>query len=367
LKRGGAGVSPALKPSSPKEGGRDARPTSLFKDAMSTKQKWFLLVLASLALSLAVPLALGGLSQFRLVQRLSWGALLLLTSLQVISWAFNALRIQFLLGFLGRNAGFREAALIAISAEFAGVTTPGGVGMPATYIFLFNRLGLSLGGAAGVVGISVVTDLAVYATIIPLAAGLLLLRWPATHQGLYLALVSLALMAGGAFLLWNLVRHHRRFYRFIGVHLGKVPWLVRHRWRLGRTMVDFLRAVRLLGQMSWAQRWALFLITLNFWLPRYLILFLVIDMVGQSVPTAYLLLAQVVMQLGGQALATPGGAGTVDVGYALLMRPYMSLETIAFTLLVWRTYTYYWFLIVGGPIFLYKTGKAAWELLGKGV
>ena len=304
---------------------------------MSTRKKWFLLLLASLGLSLVVPLALGGLSQFRLAQRFSWEALLLLTLLQVISWAFNALRVQFLLGFLGRNVGFGEAALTTISAEFAGATTPGGVGMPATYIFLFNRLGLSLGGAAGVVGINVVTDLAVYAVIVPLAAGLLLLQWPATHQGLSLALVSLALVAGGAFFLWNLVRHHRRFYRFIGVQLGKVPWLARRRWRLGRTMVEFLRAVRLLRQMTWPQRWALFLITLNFWLPRYLILILIIDMAGQSVPTAYLLLAQAVMHLGGQALATPGGAGTVDVGYTLFMRPYMSLETIGFTLLVWRT------------------------------
>ena len=54
---------------------------------MSTRKKWLLLLLASLGLSLVVPLALGGLSQFRLLQRLSWGAFLLLTLLQVISWA----------------------------------------------------------------------------------------------------------------------------------------------------------------------------------------------------------------------------------------------------------------------------------------
>ena len=84
-------------------------------------------------------------------------------------------------------------------------------------------------------------------------------------------------------------------------------------------------------------------------------------MVGQRVPTAYLPL----MHLGGKALATPGGAGTVDGGYILFMRPYMSLEASAFTLLVWRFFTFYWYLILGGPIFLSKVGKAAWDLLGK--
>ena len=87
-----------------------------------------------------------------------------------ISWAFNALRTQFLLAFMGQRVGFGEAALTTISAEFAGVTTPGGVGMVATYAFLFNRLGVSLGKSVGVVGLIVVTDLAIYGTILPLAA-----------------------------------------------------------------------------------------------------------------------------------------------------------------------------------------------------
>jgi len=41
----------------------------------------------------------------------------------------------------------------------------------------------------------------------------------------------------------------------------------------------------------------------------------------------------------------------------------MGLEALAFTLLVWRTYTFYWYLIIGGPIFLYETGGAAHRLL----
>ena len=47
------------------------------------------------------------------------------------------------------------------------------------------------------------------------------------------------------------------------------------------------------------------------------------------------------------------------------MSPYMGIEAIAFTLLVWRTFTFYWYLVVGGPVFIYKAGRAAWDLLGK--
>src|SRR5512143_150176 len=100
---------------------------------MAHRKKWLLLLLVSLGLSLAAPLVLGGLSQFRLLHRLTIGAVLLLTFLKIVSWAFNALRTQFLLSFAGRPVGFLNAASITISAEFAGVTTPAGVGMAATY------------------------------------------------------------------------------------------------------------------------------------------------------------------------------------------------------------------------------------------
>jgi len=301
------------------------------------------------------------------MQRLSLGAILLLISLKLISWAFNALRTQFLLGFIGREVGFREAALITIAAEFAGVTTPGAVGMAATYTFLFNRLGLSLGRAAGIMGLIVVTDLSLYGTIMPAAALLQVLQGGWSYHNLRLVGLSLTVVAGGAYCFWALVRHHRFVCGFMGRQVSRVPWLARQHWRLGRATVDFFRALRLLGRMSWPQRLALYLITLDFWLPRYLILLLVIGMVGQTVPAAYLLLIQALLHLGGQASFIPGGAGLEEGGYAALMSPFMGAGAVAFTLLVWRTFTFYWYLVVGGPIFIYKAGRATWDLLGKKV
>ncbi len=332
---------------------------------MTSKRKWLLLLLVSLALSLMVPLALGGRSQFKMLHQLSVGAVLLLILLKLISWAFNALRAQFLLGFAGREIGPLEAASITIAAEFAGVTTPGAVGMAATYVFLFHRLGLRVGRATGLVGLIMMTDLAVYGAILPGAAFVYLIKGGWSHQGLRLALLSLVLVAGGAYLFWTLVRHHRRVCSFAGHQMVKVPWLAQRRWGVGRIIVEFLHAVRLLGRMSWPQRLALFLITLDFWLPRYLILLLVIGMVQQSVPAAYLLLVQAMLHLSGQASFIPGGAGTIEAGYAGFMRPYMGAEIVAFTMIVWRFFGFYWYLVVGGPVFIYKAGRAAWDLLGK--
>ena len=66
---------------------------------------------------------------------------------------------------------------------------------------------------------------------------------------------------------------------------------------------------------------------------------------------------QAVLHLGGQASFIPGGVGVEDGGYAAFMSPFMGAEAMAFTLLVWRFFIFYWYLILGGPIFCTKSAK----------
>ncbi len=98
------------------------------------------------------PVGIGGLAPFRNLHRLSWRVAVLLALLALASGAFNAWRTRFLLISLDHRASWRQALLTTIAAEFAGVTTPGAVGMPATYTFLCHNLGLTLGEAVGMVG-----------------------------------------------------------------------------------------------------------------------------------------------------------------------------------------------------------------------
>jgi uncharacterized protein (TIRG00374 family) len=331
------------------------------------KKSWLWLLAASIGLSLAVPLALGGLGQFKLMEHLSWWAAILFALMMVVSWLFNSWRIRMLMRIGGRRMSWHEAVLTTASAEFAGVTTPGGVGMPATYIFLFHRLGFGVPEAVGLEGLIIVTDLAFYVTVMPLAALILLFEAGAKPNVLHLVAVVMVVLVGTAAVLWNLGRHYRRICICIGRQMGKVSRLARYRYRLARATVQFVRSLRLLQKMSWPQYLALSLVTLGFWLPRYLLLFLIIHLLGQAVPLSYLVLVQGALNLGSQIFLMPGGGGTVDAGYAVLLSPYLDRETLAFTLLVWRTYTFYWFLIVGGPIFLFKMGQVAHDLISQRV
>src|SRR4030042_4004707 len=183
---------------------------------MRLKKSWLWLLAASIVLSLAVPLALGGFGQFKLLDRLPWWAALLFTLLMVVSWWFNSWRIRMLMRVGGRRMSWREAVLTTASAEFAGVTTPGGVGMPATYIFLFHRLGAGVPEAVGLEGLIVVTDLVFYVTVMPLAALILLFEVGPKPDVLHLVAVVMLVLVGVAAVLWTLGRYYRQICIGIG-------------------------------------------------------------------------------------------------------------------------------------------------------
>ena len=332
---------------------------------MPLKKSWVWLLVASVCLTLVIPFIVGGLGQFKLLDRLAWWSIFLFTALVLMSWAFNAWRTQLLMQASGRRVNFWEAAWVTISAEFAGVTTPGSVGMLPTYTFLFHNLGVGVPEAVGLVGLIVVTDIAFFGTLMPLAAIFQIFEVGAKHDTLKLVTVIMTVVVGGALVFWLLGRHYRKVCIFVGHQMGKVAWLAKYRYRLARATVQFVRSLRLVELMSWPRRLALYFITVGFWLPRYLVLVLAIDLISQRVPLAYLFLVQGVLNLGGQLFILPAGGGTVDAGYAALLSPYLGRESLAFTLLTWRTFTFYWYLIVGGPIFLFKTGKAAHQILSR--
>jgi uncharacterized protein (TIRG00374 family) len=243
------------------------------------KKSWVWLLLASILLSLAVPFALGGFRQFQLLQRLSWWAAIALAMLAFISWGFNSLRIQMLMSALGQSISFRAAAFTTISAEFAGVSTPAAVGMPATYTFLFHNLGVTVGEALGLVGIIVVTDLVYFATIMGLAVLVEIFIGTGAQHSPKLAALIAVIIVGGALAFAALILNFRRVYHFVGRQMERVPWLARKRYGLARGTVRFLRAVRTPRKMSWRELAKLYLITLGFWLPRYLVLVVVVYLV----------------------------------------------------------------------------------------
>ncbi len=328
------------------------------------RKRYLLLLFISICLTLAVPALFAGAEVFGTITRLSWPIAAGLLLLVLIGWAFNTARVRYLLGRMGKPVSFCEGAIITIATEFAGASTPASSGMPATYIFLLHRVGFRLGQAMGQVAVIMVLDILFFCSAMLLAAvSMLIVRSPFGTPHMLGIVVSVMVVAVA--LLWALVRYFRPIYHALSRFMARFKWLARRRYRLARTTVEFLRALRVVGRMSLKSRVGLYLLTVGYWLPRYIVLIVAVALVSRELPIAYLFLLQGLLNLGGQMFILPSGGGGVDAAYMALMRPYLDHANIAFTLIVWRAYTFYWYLIVGGPIFLLKTGKAAKDLLSQ--
>ena len=326
------------------------------------KYSFVLLLILSLGLSLAVPVIYGGLESFHLLGRLPLWGMALLLGMVLLGWRFNAARLQILAGGLGRPLKARQALGTVVAAEFAGVATPAGSGGPPTLLFLLSQRGLSMGQSAAVLAVDTLADLVFFGTAIPLALLLYFLRSGISHP-LIFATLLLMLALSGFGLLWLLIHKHRSFLLWLGRIGRRFPWLRRFRFRIGRMVVHFRQAITFLIRMPRYRLVALYVFTASHWLLRYSVLAVLLWMLKESVPWAYLFLVQSMLLFGGQMLLLPGGGGGVEVGFGALLNGYLEPATSALTLIVWRFYTFYWYLLAGAPVFILQTGRAARRLL----
>lgn len=319
--------------------------------------------LGALSVSLAVPMLWGGvgplLAGIRTVPPELIAAAL---AMVVIGWAFNAARLRLLTANVGVAIPRRRAYALVISTEFAGAATPGGVGGPLTYLYLLRQHGLNSARAASLYAVDHIMDLAFFSTAFPLALIVFTLGGR-LGDPLWFALAILGPLTGGVLAVFALMRHYRPLMRGMGRVLRWLRVSRRRRQRFARWIIQFRHAVGLLFAMPRHRLALLYLYCAGHWLLRYSVLPLVLFGLGQTVPWSYLFLVQGALLFAGQLSMLPGGAGGVELGFAALLAAWLDPDTLALGLLLWRFVTFYWYLLLGAPVFTITTGRATRRLL----
>lgn len=313
---------------------------------------YVLLLIASILFSVVIPIKLHS-GKVLFFHDLTLPEIVVILGFLITSWINNATRLRILSRRVGQYLGFIDASLLVGAMVFASVATPWGLGMPVALTYLLEKHGLKLGRAAAVfAAISLLDSLFVTALILGTAIPLFLSGGFALASDM--AASALGMIALIVFIVFILFGWYRRLFLCIGRQLGRNRWLAKRRIRFARTVIEFIRAMRLLREMSALQRFGVFLTTVGFWLPRYAVPVFIIYAIGSRVPIPYILLVEAALDIGTLILFTPGGSGGVDAGYTVLMSPYLNAPQLAFTLLVWRSANFFWYLAVGIPIFVYE-------------
>jgi uncharacterized protein (TIRG00374 family) len=180
---------------------------------------------------------------------------------------------------------------------------------------------------------------------------------------LWFALVILGPLSGGVVIVIALMRHYRLLMRGLGRVLRWLRVSRRRRQRIARWIIQFRHAIGLLLAMPRPRLALLYLYCAGHWLLRYSILPLVLFGLGQTVPWSYLFLVQGTLLFAGHLSMLPGGAGGVEIGFAALLAAWLDPDTLALGLLLWRFVTFYWYLLLGAPVFALSTGRMTRGLL----
>ena len=320
---------------------------------------WWLLLGALLVAGL-VPLLLGGSGLFERLRTFPPGLLLAMLGMIGLGWYLNALRLRLLIG--RRVLGQRRAIGIVIATEFAICATPGGAGGPLTMMALLLRHGVAPAKGTATYAVEQLADLLFFACAL---VGVLLYAVTHSLNGYLAGLLSFsaALLVGVIVLLALLGRFHRQVFLINGWLIGKLGMKARRKRNWARKMLSFRNALVDCFRLPRTVLLTVFALTSIHWLLRYSVLFLTLQGLGSHLAWAWTFIVQLLALTAGQLSLLPGGAGGAELASAALLAPLVGKPTAAAAILIWRFVTYYFYLIVGAPLFLHLAGRPLFDRL----
>jgi uncharacterized protein (TIRG00374 family) len=322
-----------------------------------------LLVIALLA-AVLIPALLGGGETWSRLQRFPLEWLLIMFGMILLCWVLNTLRLRLLLGDQRDKVSRLKSLGVVMSAEFAYCATPGGSGGPLTIMALLARHGVRPARGSAVFAMDQLSDLLFF--LCALSAILIYALFQHLSQRLeWMLTVSAISLFGGLFSCVLMARCHRSLIRLSGRLLARFNVKEATRLRGARQLLHFLAAFTDTLKLPFQTLITVFALTCLHWVLRYSVLYLALRGLGVDLQWAWCFLIQMLSLSAGQFSLLPGGAGAAELTSAALLAPMVGKSTAAAAILIWRTVTYYFYLVVGGPVFLLMLGRPLLKKLMK--
>ncbi len=279
-------------------------------------------------------------------------------SLVVAGWILDAVRIRTLLRAIGGSLGFWSALRITLAGAFVACVTPFDTGGEPLQVYLLHRHGFGAGESTAVI--------AVKTLISSLARLFLVLMFPvwyfvgrrswdlprpvevALFIGLVLYVSILALL--GFFTLYpeSVGAVLGRFLRNRLIHRvvpAKLADALPAKVRAG--VVDFRAALNMFLRERRVDLTMTAALSLLGWAIAFFVPVLLLRGLGVDSPFAQTMGIAGVFYLAAAYAPTPGSSGAAEATVALLFAPVVPLRLLGVFVLLWRTLTYYFTLLVG--------------------
>ncbi|MFY0730461.1 lysylphosphatidylglycerol synthase transmembrane domain-containing protein [Pseudomonas sp. NFX15] len=315
-----------------------------------------LLLFVVLLAAVSIPLVLGGNEIWSRLDGFSLPWLLIMFGMILICWVVNTVRLRLLLGDQCDRVGRLKSLGVVMAAEFAYCATPGGSGGPLTVMALLARHGVRPARGSAVFAMDQLSDLLFF--LCALSGILIYALFQHLSQRIeWMLMVSATSLFGGLLTCVMVARYHRSLIRLSGRWLARLNVKPATRMRWTRKLLHFLAAFTDTLKLPLQTLIKVFALTCVHWLLRYSVLYLALRGLGAELQWAWSFLIQMLALSAGQLSLLPGGAGAAELTSAALLAPMVGKSTAAAAILIWRAVTYYFYLLVGGLVFLLMLGR----------
>ncbi|WP_433769222.1 lysylphosphatidylglycerol synthase transmembrane domain-containing protein [Pseudomonas putida] len=323
-----------------------------------------IVLLVGLLAAVLIPWLLGGSETWSRLNGFPLSWLLVMFGMILLCWLINTLRLRLLLGDQREKISPVKSLGVVMAAEFAYCATPGGSGGPLTIMALLARNGVRPARGSAVFAMDQLSDLLFF--LCALSAILIYALFQHLSQRMeWLLIVSAISMFGGLICCIAVARYHRLVIRLGGRLLVRLNVQSTTRIRWARKLLHFLAAFTDTLKLPFQTLITVFALTCLHWILRYSVLYLALRGLGADLQWAWSFLIQMLSLSAGQFSLLPGGAGAAELTSAALLAPMVGKSTAAAAILIWRAVTYYFYLLVGGPVFLLMLGRPLLKKLMK--
>jgi uncharacterized protein (TIRG00374 family) len=323
-----------------------------------------IVLLIGLLAAVLIPWVLGGSETWSRLNSFPLSWLLVMFGMILLCWVVNTLRLRLLLGDQRARVSPIKSLGVVMAAEFAYCATPGGSGGPLTIMAVLARNGVRPARGSAVFAMDQLSDLLFF--LCALSAILIYALFQHLSQRMeWLLMVSAISMCTGLVCCVVVARYHRLLIRLGGRLLVRLNVQSTTRMRWARKLLHFLAAFTDTLKLPFQTLTTVFALTCLHWVLRYSVMYLALRGLGADLQWAWCFLIQMLSLSAGQFSLLPGGAGAAELTSAALLAPMVGKSTAAAAILIWRAVTYYFYLLVGGPVFLLMLGRPLLKKLMK--
>ncbi len=290
--------------------------------------------------------------------------LLLALIITFLFWLIKSLKLRLLVRSLGGSVPLLKIFNIYLASAFIAHVTPSSSGGLPFIIYFIHREGLPVGKSTALTVIDSIFNLLFYLIVAPL----LLVAWgeymrfgPQITKLFYLALF---LVTGFILLIIFLIFNSHLAISFLDwlVSLSFVKKIIGEeicvhiKAYVQKEINYFNEGLEILIQKK-KELFMVILYTILYWLVYLMLPPVLLRGLGARIEIVPVILAQLVFNFIYPLIPTPGGSGGAELGIAYLFKFMVPNYILGIFVALWRFFSFYLSLIVGGILFVRLMGK----------